>query len=190
MHYLSVAACFKNEHHCIVEWIEHYKLHGVDHIYLINDFSTPEYIPLVQRYIDDNYITLFHNDIIKKSFGRQDDIYNKYLTSVLTETEWMAIIDMDEFLYSPKELNLKNIISKYKDYSAVEVEWIHFGSNGHITQPKSLVQGFTMRAKRDHKNVDFYSYKTIFKTSTLVSFGVHNSAVNGARIRLDSYNDD
>ena len=38
-HYLSVASVFKNESWNLKEWVLHYKHHGVDHIYLVNDFS-------------------------------------------------------------------------------------------------------------------------------------------------------
>lgn len=187
MYHLSVAACFKNEHHCIVEWIEHYKMHGVDHIYLINDFSTPEYLPLIQGYIDNGYVTLFHNDIVSKNVGRQFHIYNKYLLGVLQETEWMAIIDLDEFLYSPSELNFKNVLKRYSEYSAIEISWVHFGSNGHITQPKSLVEGFTMKAKTAGK---LASFKTIFRTSQVKSLCIHFTQTNGKRIRLDESSQD
>ena len=32
-----IGAAFKNEGHILDEWIRHYKYHGIDHIYLIND---------------------------------------------------------------------------------------------------------------------------------------------------------
>ena len=38
-YYFSVAAMFKNESWSLKEWIEHYKFHGADHIYLIDDLS-------------------------------------------------------------------------------------------------------------------------------------------------------
>lgn len=190
MYYFSVAACFKNEHHCIEEWIEHYKFHGVEHLYLINDFSTPEYLPIIQKYIDEGYVTLFHNDIVTKQVGRQLMIYDKYLKSILSETEWLAVIDLDEFLYSPSDIDLKNILKKYDSYSAIEVKWIHFGSNGHISQPKSLVEGFTMRAKLNQKNVDFQAHKNIIKSSKIRNFGIHNSNIEGNTLYLTQESND
>lgn len=184
MYYLSVAACFKNEHHCIVEWIEHYKFHGIDHIYLINDFSTPEYLPLIQKYIDSGYVTLYHNDIVTKDSGRQGKIYEKYFRGILKDTRWLGIIDLDEFLYSPSEIDIKNIVKKYESYSSIRVSWIHFGSNGHIKQPESLVKGFTMRAKLNQTGVEFQGFKTIFKTNETVSFGVHDSSISSKRAIL------
>ncbi len=190
MHYFSIAACFKNEHHCIQEWIEHYKFHGIDHIYLINDFSTPEYLPIIQKYMDEGYVTLFHNDIITKETGRQIKIYEKYLKSILNQTYWLGIIDLDEFLYSPSDINLVNILKKYEDYSSIQVQWIHFGSNGYIEQPKYIVESFTKRAKLYQKNVEFQCFKTIFKTKKLISFNIHNSSVNGKTAILTQESND
>ena len=36
-HYLSDVSVFKNESWNLKEWVLHYKHHGVDHIYLVND---------------------------------------------------------------------------------------------------------------------------------------------------------
>ena len=47
-YYFSIAAMFKNESWTLKEWIEHYKLHGADHIYLVDDFS------------DDNFFLFFN----------------------------------------------------------------------------------------------------------------------------------
>lgn len=189
MYYFSVAAVFKNEHHCIKEWIEHYKFHGVDHLYMINDFSTPEFEPIIQKYIDEGYVTLFHNDIVTKNVGRQNQIYEKYLRKILPETYWLAVIDLDEFLYSPSDVNLKNILKKYENYSAIEVQWIHFGSNGHIEQPESIVNGFIKRIKNDYRG-ECTGFKTIVKADKLLQFDVHRSSTSGNGITLDFESND
>ena len=33
-----------------------------------------------------------------------------------------------------------------EDIEMILIDWVHFGSNKHILQPKSVVEGFTMRA--------------------------------------------
>ena len=89
----------------------------------------------------------------------------------------MSILDLDEFLYSPYDINVKNILVKCDIFSQIIVSWVHFGSNGHITQPKSVVKGFTMRALYG-KNKAYYSCKSIFKTNNFISFGVHVNTMN------------
>jgi hypothetical protein len=173
--YLSVGAVFKNEHHCIVEFIEHYLYHGVDHIYLINDFSSDNFRPLIQTYMDKGVVTLFENDIVTNRVNRQCEIYDKFFLPILHETEWIAILDLDEFMYSPNEINIQNIIRKYENCNSIKVEWVNFGSNGRITQPDSIIEGFTMRS--EIPNESHYSYKSILRASDIIRFGVHESII-------------
>ena len=109
-YYFSVAAIFKNESWNLKEWILHYKHHGADHIYLVNDFSDDDYMSVLQPFIDEGYVTLFQNTVTKRYTGRQVDLNNKYFRPICNETQWIAQVDLDEFLYSPKCVDLKEIL--------------------------------------------------------------------------------
>lgn len=181
MFHFIICSVFKNESHILDEWIQHYLFHGVDHIYLVNDFSTDNYMEIIAKYPEK--ITLFHNDIITKDVGRQTQIYDKYFKNLLSSSKWMSILDMDEFLYSPYEINLQNILKEYNGYSQIMVDWVHFGSNDHILQPNSVVESFLSRAFFG-KPKEYYSYKSIFKTEHFQTFGIHKNGVNGPEIHL------
>ena len=131
-YYFSVASMFKNESWSLKEWIEHYKLHGADHVYLVDDFSDDDYLPILQPYIDSGYVTLFKSDISERYIGRQVDITNKYLLPIAKESKWIAQIDVDEFLYSPKEMDLKKVLQKYENYGRVITNWVWFNSSDFI----------------------------------------------------------
>ena len=184
MYDFIVCSVFKNESHILDEWISHYLLHGVDHIYLVNDFSTDSYHEIIEKYAD--RVTLFHNDIVTKEVGRQPQIYEKYFTPLLSTAKWMSILDLDEFLYSPETINIKQVLSEYSEYSQILVDWVHFGSNGHVKQPPSAVEGFTMRAhsRESGINARYYGYKSIFKCEQLKTFDIHSSNVDGDDLRI------
>ena len=139
-YYLSVASIFKNESWGMKEWLDHYKFHGVDHVYLVNDFSTDDYQSILQSYIDDGFVTLYQNDNPERYTGRQIDMNNKFFKPIFKESQWLANIDLDEFLYSPREVNLKNIFKKYESYAGVVANWVWFNSNGHEKQPPLVVE--------------------------------------------------
>ena len=184
-YHVSVAAVFKNETHALDEWIRHYISIGIDHIYLINDFSTDSYKPIIAKY--GNKITLFENNIITSEFGRQSLIYEKYLRPILGETEYIAIVDLDEFLYSPNRLSFKDFFSKHDKYAQYTINWLIFGSNGYIDQPESLIDSFTMRAKTVNNDViNPYDFKSIVKTSKLIKFSVHSHECLGDTLFLGS----
>lgn len=180
-----ICGVFKNESHILSEWIQHYLNRGVDHIYLVNDNSTDSYEYVLKQFA--HKVTVFNNDIIYNNVGRQSKIYDKYFHPLLTETKWMTILDLDEFLYSPTNETFTDILNKYNNIEQIKIDWLHFGSNGHIYQPISVISGFTKRAEFS-TNVIYYSYKCIFKTSALISFDIHINNVNGTTIHLN-YND-
>ena len=74
MYYLTVGAIFKNESHCLQEWIEHHLYHGVEHFYLINDESTDEFMKILQPYINKDIITLYNVKNHPKYPGKQGNI--------------------------------------------------------------------------------------------------------------------
>lgn len=58
MFYFTIGAIFKNESHILKEWIEHYFYHGVEHIYLINDNSTDNFLNILEPYIKKKKINI------------------------------------------------------------------------------------------------------------------------------------
>jgi glycosyltransferase involved in cell wall biosynthesis len=194
MHYLSIGAIFKNEAMAIKEWIDHHKFHGVDHIYLIDDNSTDRGVDILQPYIDSGFITLFNNDVPKIQ-SRQAIAYNKYFKPILHETKWLAIIDIDEYLYSPSNIHLPDIFKTLEAYSEIEVNWVWFGSNGHKLQPASIVESFTKRAPYFYETyipmasgrVHAYlaATKTIINTAFhLHDFGIHGHFIDGTKLNV------
>ena len=185
MHNLVVCGVFKNEAHILSEWIQHYLRRGVDHIYLVNDHSTDDFQSAIRPFSPN--VTVYNSDIVTKDLGRQIRIYEKYFRPLLSTAKWMAILDLDEFLYSPSGNTFAEILSNYDGVSQIKVDWLHFGSSGHIYQPVSVVSGFTERANFTTSE-SYYSYKSIFKTHTLRSFNVHANDVSGTTVHF-TYSD-
>lgn len=196
-YYFCVATIFKNESWGMKEWVEHYKAHGVDHIYMVDDGSTDDFLPILQPYIDEGYVTLYHNEITQRYKGRQDDINNHYFKNNMHETQWLTVLDMDEYLYSPIEMNLKEVLQKYQEANItyIQVNWAYFTSNGYINQPKNIVESFTKRvpykavvhARLPHMDapgpIESHSTKVLFNTDSDVTLiGVHDVLNTGIRV--------
>jgi len=145
MHKLSVGCLFRNEEHSIVEWIEHYLHHGVEHFYLINDDSDDSSCKLLEPYIKNGVVTLFDAKW-DKYFGRQRDMYNHYILPLVNETKWLLIVDMDEYVWSPMNENLLNILDQCSHIGQIQIEHTIFGSSGYEEQPKSIVNSFIKRS--------------------------------------------
>jgi len=159
---------FKNESQIMKEWIDHYLFHGVDHFYLIDDNSSDDFLSILQPYIDNGIITLFqHTQPWDYYLGRQKDMYNHFLLPHLHQTQWLAVLDLDEYLWSPMSTDLKEPLRHCERLGQIQVKNNLFGSNGHIQQPVSVVQSFTKRSKCINEGGIKYIINTNFKFKEL-----------------------
>ena len=83
---------------------------------------------------------------------RQAALYKKLFTEIYAKNEsrWVAIIDLDEYIYSPVEVDIKVVLRQHEDLAVVGLDWVWFGSSGYIEQPKSVIQSFVRRAHFDY----------------------------------------
>ena len=137
---LVVVAIFKNEAVAIKEWLHHYIRQGVEHFYMIDNGSTDNWESQV-----DGYPVTIYSD---KEKHKQSNHYNNYyLEEIKRNSEWVMIVDLDEFMYARNEFDT---IPEYLDnvddnVGQIRIRWKMFGSNGHIQQPDSIIKGFTKR---------------------------------------------
>jgi len=82
----------------------------------------------------------------------------------------MLLIDLDEFVWSTLDTDLRNVLRMCDTLGQVQIREQLFGSNGHITQPKSLVESFTRRAKKQDNRKYF-----VHSTHTFKSLNVHHA---------------
>ena len=189
--YLSIGAIFKNESHILDEWINHHYQHGVEHFFLINDKSTDNYYEILKKYIDNGLVTLFNLNTPMQS-ARQEAAYNYYFSLTKVFTEWLAIIDLDEFIYSTLSIDIKNVLKVYNTYDQVLIKAKIFGSSGFIEQPAEVIPNFIDRRKLKHYDAmlgeerDILdNRKYISRTDKVYSYGVHNSTVVGKSVLVD-----
>lgn len=186
MFYLTIGAIFKNESHILNEWIQHYLFHGIQHIYLINDNSTDDFMTILQPYIDNGNITLYNCNSDDKYVGVQDSKYNHFFQKHLCETFWFGIFDLDEFLYSPDSVDIKNILQDNENEYLLHINWVNFGSSGFIEQPNNVVSNFVFRgyynSTKNGPNGRYNSYKSIVKTNGRIQLGIHTHTYNNKTV--------
>ena len=164
---LSVGAMFKNESLIIKEWLDHYIYNGVEHFYLVDDNSDDNYLSIIQPYIDKGLITLFISKDWSYYLGRQRAIYNTFILPEINNTTWLLMVDLDEYAWSPKYINLTDMLDQCSNYGQIQVNATFFGSNNHITQPKSIIESFTKRTVEINNANIKYFLNTKFGFSSL-----------------------
>ena len=184
MYKLSIGSIFKNESHSLKEWIEHYLFHGVEHIYLINDSSTDNYEEILKPYIEKDIITLIHTDW-GHYLGRQRAMLSHYFLPLLKDSDWFIVVDLDEYLWSPKNIDLKETLKNCEHIAQIQLSHSLYGSNGHEKQPEFIVKSFTKRGLEQPYKIyanNKYILNCKYNFSQLnVHFAEHNDDPNENR---------
>lgn len=146
--YLTIACIIKNEANYIKEWIAYYKLMGVDHIYLFNNGSTDNIKEVLKSEVDLGYVTL----IDFKGANAQLPVYRMVAKYLKKQCRWLAYIDADEFVL-PSEKTLKEYLKEKEEYPAIGINWIVYGTGGHVTKPEGLITENYWRTFEDRNNL-------------------------------------
>ncbi|MEZ2238927.1 FkbM family methyltransferase [Microcoleus sp.] len=142
---LSVCAIMKDEAPYLIEWLEFHKIVGVERFYLYNNNSSDNTLDIVQPYIQSGEVVLHDWPF---SYKQQGSAYEHCLASYKQESELIAFIDLDEFLFPTEKENLIEVLEEFDSCPAVVVNMLNFGSSGHEIRPEGLqIENFTKRAE-------------------------------------------
>jgi len=132
-HFFSICAIFRNEEKYLKEWIEYHLLIGTDHFYLYNNRSLDGFRKVLKPYIQQGIVTLIDwPDRIEK-----EDEENGFLWALATQaaayenaihirakdkTEWLALLNVDEFLVLGERETIGEFLQDYGEFPAVALE--------------------------------------------------------------------
>ena len=182
---IGIMAIFKNESMILKEWIDHYKWQGADVIVMLNNDSTDDWQSITKNY--EGFVTV--KDVPGKHV--QMHAYNTAGLPFLKEqgVDVMVVTDLDEYYFGKDGRLLKDyiqeIFTKPNRPAGFTCGWSMFGSNGHVSQPPSVREGFTMRWQENAEPENGISGKTTMLISELKDGRLscqHIPALNGERI--------
>lgn len=155
-HEFEVAICsiFKNEAPYLREWIEFHRIVGVEHFYLYNNCSEDNFEQVLAPYVEEGIVELIDWSFEPKT--RQDwlkiqrQAYYDGASRALGETKWLAIIDIDEFIFPVKDKTIQRFLQDFENEASVGINWQNFGTS-HIQkldQSKLMIEQLIYRANR------------------------------------------
>lgn len=156
--YLSMACIAKNEGPYIKEWIEYHKIVGFERFYFYDNASDDNTREILEPYVNDGTVIYHYIDGV----GRQLHVYTDAVLRYASETYWLALIDLDEFIVPKEKDNVPDFLKDYEQYPGVVINWVLFDSNGHKTKPTDhggLVTYNYTRVKAGYK--EWYGTRTI-----------------------------
>jgi len=160
----------RDENLYINEWVRHHIDLGFDQIFVYDNYSDP---PL-QNEIDklpDEYRRKVIVEMQEIMENPQVDAYGKGLNHYMESADWIAFIDVDEFITVPSG-DLEETLQRYNRPSvgAVVMGWQFYNANGQEKyEDKPVQERFTQSCK----HYDRCCGKSIVRPSYIAYPGVH-----------------
>lgn len=136
---LSVIAIFQNEGRFLKEWLDFYRVLGVEHFYLFNNLSEDHYETVLKPYIKAGIVELYDWPYVSQP-GNESDwtniqsaAYRKGLELARGHSKWVALVDTDEFMFPKQKDSLVEFLKDYEECSGILVNWQLFGTS-HIAR--------------------------------------------------------
>lgn len=140
--FFSIIAIVKNEGSYIAEWLNHYQMIGVDHIYLFDNGSSDDTYEQVSRYIESGFVSYINWPGEKA----QLPAYRFACKKLVGYSTWVSFLDADEFLFCPND-DIKHFLSGFSE-AGIGVNWVVFGPCGHKERPSGgVVENYTKSFK-------------------------------------------
>lgn len=178
---VSVCAIFKDEAVYFKEWIEYHKLIGIDHFYLYNNFSTDTFIETLKPYIDSNLVTLIDWPV-KLGQGKS---YEHCFLNFHNDTNWIAFLDIDEFICPKWDESINSWLLNYKKYPSIAVYWKMFGTSGKISRKdNSLVIENFINCWPYYSDVTKIFFNTNFRVSNFEDMHTMSAIFNFFSINI------
>lgn len=135
---LGLTSLQRNRRPWLVEWLAFHMLVGFERFYLYvhksTDGSAETLLRLARHYPIQVHALEDDDRPQLRAFQHAHNTYG-------AEVDWMAYLDGDEFLYSPRHALLQDALQPFVDQplSALAAWWMHHGSNGHVDEPRGLL---------------------------------------------------
>ena len=188
----AICAIFKDEAPYLREWVHFHRLQGFERFHLYNNESSDDWMPEVFDLISQGIVTI--HDWPGKA--QQIPAYKDFIQKCKKEYnlyQWVAFIDIDEYLYCRSGATVSSLLRDYRNYAAVEAGWIMFGTSGHKTRPKGLtIDNYTMRSELNFEE-NTKHVKSIVRPARVVNFrdphqmDVFGSTAKPADLKINHY---
>ena len=166
---LSICAIIKNEGPYLKEWLDYHLLTGVKRFYLYDNDSDDDTCKILQPYIDKGQVVYHYFP----GYGMQKIAYNTCLADHGDETQWLAFIDVDEFIVPLKKKTVPEFLADYKEYSGVIINWMNYDCNNHIKKPKGGVLENYTRVHYENQRPKNHHVKSIVRPHDVMQMLPH-----------------
>ena len=178
---LAVCAIFRDEARYLAEWVAFHRIQGVERFYLYDNLSSDGWRAELAPEIESGVVEVTHWPPEPGQMSAYDDCLERHRDDV----RWIAMIDIDEFLFSPSGAPLPEILRRFDTHPAVAVNRRFFGTNGHQRPAEGLVtESYPMRSRDDDPS-NVLVKSIVFPRMTLGAHSAHTFRLRGTPVGED-----
>lgn len=179
--YYSVVVVLKNEARYIKEYILFYKATGAERIYIYDNESTDNLMDEIDPFVKSGFV------VYQKWPGEivQTAAYRDAIRRYKKRTKWLAIVDSDEFLFSPQG-DMRIQLKTYEEYPGIGANWKMFGPNGHDKSPDGLViENYTTTIANDDDPINRHIKSIVQPDKVFLIDHTHYPIYKGNKYAVD-----
>lgn len=131
-HYTTmISTQVRDDNSYLDEWVKYHLSIGFDHIVVYDHLS----VEPVENLWGDTVTVQREN---RPGPFLELVLHNQTLRNF--RTDWLALLDVDEFIVLFGVRNIKELLTEYKDTGGLVANWLVYGSSGHEQRPAGLVK--------------------------------------------------
>ena len=179
---IAICAIIKDEQRYLEEWLQyHFKL-GFDEIYLYEDLESTSHKEICDKYENvflDKIENHFQTDRI--NIRRQRELYELFIEKYKDSFDWVAFIDIDEFIMTENNLDLKTILKEYNDVKGLYLFWKMYNANDLIepNETYSVLENYTNWFKTT--DIDLNMVKSMYNFNQMPELETHHRVKDGIK---------
>jgi len=120
----------------------------VEKFYIYDNESTDDTKEVLAPYIEAGLVEYTFWAGKKQQLAVYDDCFDRRRF----EAHWIAVIDLDEFIVPVKDASIPDFLKRFEDFSAVEINWLCYGSGGANThEAGGVMERFKHHSLHDNR---------------------------------------
>lgn len=144
---IGLVGVAKNESDIIAEWIGFHALMGFTDIYIYNNQSEDATLEIARcAALEVNIKTI---DWPSNNVSYQSDAYKDAVINYGSSLDWMAFIDLDEFIITGDGSSVVPFLTRLAGAQAIALNWALYGSAGHLSRSAGLITESYLRRAVD-----------------------------------------
>jgi hypothetical protein len=178
---LAICAIFRDEARYLAEWVTFHRIQGVERFFLYDNLSADDWRAVLAPEIEAGIVEAIHWPLQPGQLSAYDDCLERHRRDV----RWIAMIDVDEFLFSPTGGPLPEVLRRFDRHPAVAVNRRFFGTNGHERPAEGLVtESYPLRSRDDDPS-NVLVKTVVYPRMTLGALSAHTFSLRGIAVGED-----